>query len=831
MGKSKSRRQLRQEFETFYRNRYGQDDIIEEVLDKPLRSLVQMSMPFNARMTKDIGLDNVDAAKERWLKRNAEENSQLPPSSPPTTGPSGQTGGGPAASPTPETPSQTPGGSSTAPQPAVDPEISETPQFAPLNSRDIGKNAEHLGDELNRLHQEAATIWGEDASKAWLPSLKKYAQAQFTDKAEQNQFLNNISLRELGQEEAASFAARMEGGNADQIDELAQAVFSNESPQGVTTFIGDGSTIVGAFKGSADFSTLIHETGHVFRRNLRPDLLKRTEEALEGVLKDPKRIKAAVGDEFDVSKAALKNKDGKWTREAEEIWARLYERYALEGKAPKGLVGAFKKISQMMKAVYKTLSGNNYDELAGGGVPDNIKAVFDDMFSPKAATKKYTAADTAASVATSTPARQTASEASNAVTEARERGLNDLKAEEILDEVGEPDLGDFSRQLPEQPPVQRVGKGSANPLRDAARRVAKNETPAPPRDPAPPATDLDKPQPQDSINGLLANLRKLNEAGDEQAATQVRSQIVNDTIEKYSGWLRNKARSRGLSESDAEDFSQDFAVGLFTKADNFDPETSDWENYIRNFALHNFDRKLRKRNAHQKSASQLGEMDEVDDILSSQRSGDLPDSHYREMAEVTGQLLDELPPRNREIVQKHLMEGVSQGKVGDEFGISGSAVGKIIREFQEASRRRLLEKGHEAQDFFQVRKLPEPTRDIADVSITKEARNASRRVGKHLQELMDTPGVGEKVALAYELGGNAMMSLPGMQRMAALFDHRVLGAMTASGQAIARMRSEATRQATHEVRRLAGAMVKDISNSRELDELALTKSLGSRDAA
>lgn len=124
-----------------------------------------------------------------------------------------------------------------------------------------------------------------------------------------------------------------------------------QSKKGAVQFLSDGRAIIHAFE-QADFSTVMHELGHVFRRHLDPVDLKIAEE-WTGVL------------------------EGKWTREHEEKFARGFERYLAEGKAPNtGMKSIFEKFKKWMLDVYREIAGSDIDVQ----LSPEIREVFDRIF-------------------------------------------------------------------------------------------------------------------------------------------------------------------------------------------------------------------------------------------------------------------------------------------------------------------------------------------------------------------------------------------------------------------------------------------------------------------
>lgn len=98
----------------------------------------------------------------------------------------------------------------------------------------------------------------------------------------------------------------------------------------------------------ADFSTFVHEAAHIARKTLQGNLLLNAEKA------------------FDVE-------GGKWTRSQEEAFARGFEQYLREGKAPNAeLQSVFQKAAEFLTRIYQSLK-----ELVH--LSDDIRAVYDEL--------------------------------------------------------------------------------------------------------------------------------------------------------------------------------------------------------------------------------------------------------------------------------------------------------------------------------------------------------------------------------------------------------------------------------------------------------------------
>lgn len=139
------------------------------------------------------------------------------------------------------------------------------------------------------------------------------------------------------------------------IQEILAQKQGQQNPRGEAHFLKDGRAVIRAFTESRDLSTLAHELGHVFRRTLEPSELTQAEKAL-GV------------------------EDGKWKRSHEESFARGFERYLRDGKAPtKALADVFAKFKAWLSTVYKKLKGSPIEK----DIPAELRAVFDKMLTPK----------------------------------------------------------------------------------------------------------------------------------------------------------------------------------------------------------------------------------------------------------------------------------------------------------------------------------------------------------------------------------------------------------------------------------------------------------------
>jgi hypothetical protein len=139
-----------------------------------------------------------------------------------------------------------------------------------------------------------------------------------------------------------------------------QALFQNvpQGTRGSITFT-DQSTLISLFKGSANFSTMLHETAHLFVNDM--ENMVATGKAPEQVVKDLAALKAYAGDLTTVA--------------AQEKLARSFEAYLREGKAPSAeLRSAFGRFRAWLTAIYRDVRAQ-----LGVELNDEARGVFDRM--------------------------------------------------------------------------------------------------------------------------------------------------------------------------------------------------------------------------------------------------------------------------------------------------------------------------------------------------------------------------------------------------------------------------------------------------------------------
>lgn len=142
---------------------------------------------------------------------------------------------------------------------------------------------------------------------------------------------------------------------------LFQADENQQAPRGAVSMASD-QYLISIFEG-ADLSTLLHETGHIFFRELKS--LVDSGMARPDMVADFETIKKWVG--FEPGQISF-------TVAQQEQFARGFEAYLFEGKAPTAeLEGAFEKFKRWLRSAYSHINQ------LGVNLNDEIRGVFDRM--------------------------------------------------------------------------------------------------------------------------------------------------------------------------------------------------------------------------------------------------------------------------------------------------------------------------------------------------------------------------------------------------------------------------------------------------------------------
>lgn len=170
----------------------------------------------------------------------------------------------------------------------------------------------------------------------------------------------------------ASFFQRMserygesKGGAQDWYEREGAKIVSDIAPKkGAQGKFDPIEKVLSLFKGNADPSTIIHESGHLFL-----DIMDRYASEADA----PQSLK----DDMSVMKDWLRvGEDGSIQTKHHEKFARAFERYVYEGVAPsKELAGVFSKFKQWMGDLVNSAKKANYR------LNDNARNFFDNMLS------------------------------------------------------------------------------------------------------------------------------------------------------------------------------------------------------------------------------------------------------------------------------------------------------------------------------------------------------------------------------------------------------------------------------------------------------------------
>ena len=135
-------------------------------------------------------------------------------------------------------------------------------------------------------------------------------------------------------------------GNVGTFSQTDPSILKQVSPagqvKGLVETLDDGASIIYLFEG-ADASTVLHEVAHVVRRNL----LSNDEMGL--LASWAQGLGANVGHQYGEFTG-----DAADVEKAEEFFAKAFEQYVMEGKAPDaGLASVFEQLKQAVADVYK----------------------------------------------------------------------------------------------------------------------------------------------------------------------------------------------------------------------------------------------------------------------------------------------------------------------------------------------------------------------------------------------------------------------------------------------------------------------------------------------
>lgn len=196
---------------------------------------------------------------------------------------------------------------------------------------------------------------GQDIAKKLMSAPTEYFEAKPKRAVKMNEMAGAVvpkgtspevieSLKRQGIADIRIYDRSVAGDRLAKVNELAAqnegALFQDK--KAAVEFARDGKVIIRALN-NPDVSSAMHEFAHVFRRDL-------AEQAL---------VHAPSKTDLAIAEAWAGVKDGKWETVHEEKFARGFERYLRDGKAPnEGLKRVFENFKTWLTEIYKTLKGS-----------------------------------------------------------------------------------------------------------------------------------------------------------------------------------------------------------------------------------------------------------------------------------------------------------------------------------------------------------------------------------------------------------------------------------------------------------------------------------------
>jgi len=267
------------------------------------------------------------------------------------------------------------------------------------------------GEGLARVYDEIIPAvvnkivkkWGEKAGKSEIKideikrlkeSFKDFVYNNYTPKEateilgtpgrEINENLREKALVEFSKKEGnvVSFDIKESIHSLDINSQMKREVLEQgfslfQGRRGSVEFLEDGRAVIRALE-NPNLSTALHEFAHVGRRSLYRMLDETLPEKKAQLEKDIKTLETWA-----------QVKEGKWTKAQEELYARAFERYLREGKAPRPeLNSVFARIKEWMTQIYRNITGSEIDVK----LTDEIRDIFGRQLGAERATVEFKSA-------------------------------------------------------------------------------------------------------------------------------------------------------------------------------------------------------------------------------------------------------------------------------------------------------------------------------------------------------------------------------------------------------------------------------------------------------
>lgn len=239
-----------------------------------------------------------------------------------------------------------------------------------------------------------------------------------------------------------------------KLKDARPGMYQNDATvNGMTSLMANDRKLVDLFE-TADFSTFVHESGHVFLEDLR--MLATMEGAPEQVINDWEEVKKWTGYQ--------EGADADTNRNAHEKFAQGFEAYVRDGSAPtQALQRAFRQFAQWLTRIYQKVS------MLGGKPPKAIRDVMNRMLATEqdieawATDREIDRLETKVNMRELSEAEQAA--LNNKVANIKERAKEKVRAEyvkeleerEVIpwDKVKDKAQDKIERQLVEQYPIYK----------------------------------------------------------------------------------------------------------------------------------------------------------------------------------------------------------------------------------------------------------------------------------------------------------------------------------------------------------------------------------------
>lgn len=230
---------------------------------------------------------------------------------------------------------------------------------------DVESWADYNGRIVKRGTEFNSVIGGKEFSDD--PSGKRLYEdlANRNGQQEASEYLHSLGIRGIKYLDGTSRSGKNENYNyvifSDQDVEITEMFQESKSPRG-SVEIAPNSFIVNLFE-RANTTTLLHETAHIFLEEFRA--VAEMADANETALKD-----------FETIKKWLKFDGGQFTTEQHETFARGFETYLMEGKAPDvALERAFERFKKWLTQIYREVKALR------SPINDEVRGVFDRLLS------------------------------------------------------------------------------------------------------------------------------------------------------------------------------------------------------------------------------------------------------------------------------------------------------------------------------------------------------------------------------------------------------------------------------------------------------------------